>query len=197
MTYFHKLAALAALCVLGAAAQAGSVLFIDGHAMIPLRSLGESFGASISYNSRRNDVDISLDYRKTTVRPGYRTVWIGGRQVELETHVILRDGVTYVPVSLLSRIYGYQTRWDNAAREYVIVRPQAQRRVIVLTCDARKPEARKHPRYHDRKQDEQRKPQASYQKTHEAYRNHGKPKVTPPRGQDQGHRHGKDCRHGK
>ena len=145
MSRLWTLLALTAMMVVGTvAAHAGNVLIINGRAMVPLKSFGEYFGASISYNSQHG-ISVGLDYQNARLYPGSRRAYIGNREILLDSNVIILSGVTYVPVNFIDN-FGYNSRWDDRAREVIIVQPRTQKRVV-MACNHDKPG----PRYSTRR----------------------------------------------
>jgi len=146
MSRLKLLVAVSLLCGLAAIASARDVVLIGGRAMVPLRSLQDHFGASISYDSRYG-ISISLDYHTVRMRPGYRQAWRDDREFLLDADIVIINGVTYVPVNFVRDAFGYDCRWDAPSRTIIIVQPRTERRVV-LDCgnDGRRYE----PRHYDR-----------------------------------------------
>jgi|GEM_PF-2440225 len=166
MSRFKLLLAVSLLCGLAAMASASDVILIGGRAMVPLRSLRDHFGASISYDSRYG-ISISLDYHTARLRPGYRQAWIGDREFLLDADIVIINGVTYVPVSFVRDAFGYDCRWDAPSRTVIIVQPRTQRRVM-LNCD--NDDRRYEPRHYDRDWDRnQRVERPQYQHNRTTY----------------------------
>jgi hypothetical protein len=136
MSKLWGLAALLAMFVVAGAANAAHVKYIDGHAMMPLNALKESFGASIQYDSRSRGYDISLDYQRASITPGYRTARIGDRTKTLEANVVLINGTVYVPVGFMSMAFGYNTNWLDSKRQMAFFHPRTRQRVLLaVECD--------------------------------------------------------------
>jgi hypothetical protein len=125
--------AVSLLFGLAAIASARDVVLIGGRAMVPLRSLRDHFGATISYDSRHG-ISISLDYRTARLRPGYRQAWIDDRAFLLDADIVIINGVTYVPVNFVRDAFGYDCRWDARSRQVIIIQPRTQQRVV-LDCE--------------------------------------------------------------
>lgn len=147
-----KLLVAAALVFGLAAAASADVILIGGRAMVPLRSLRDYFGASISYDSQHG-ISISLDYRTVRMRPGSRQYWVGDRAYMLNADIVIINGVTYVPVGFMYDAFGYDCRWDAPSRQVIIVQPRTQKRVV-LVCD--RDSHRYEPRRYDRDRDRDR-----------------------------------------
>lgn len=149
MSKWWTLAALSAVMLVGVVAQASTFVYINGQAMMPLRSFGETFGASFTYNSRHG-FDLSLDYHKATIFPGSRRIYIDSRPVLLDADVIEIDGITYVPVDFIDQ-FGYTADWDSNDDQVIFVHPRSHHRVV-LVCDRGWHHSGYHavaPRYHD------------------------------------------------
>ena len=130
MSKLWTLLGLAALMIVGSVAHASGVVLINGRTMMPLNSLKDHFGASISYDSR-NGIGIRMDYQQATLYPNSRRAHFGNRAITLDADVIVLAGVTYVPVSFID-YFGYRSSWDQRAQQVIIIQPRTQHRVVLI-----------------------------------------------------------------
>jgi hypothetical protein len=127
MSKFWILGVLSAMFIMGVAAHAGEIVYVNNRPMMPLRALGETFGASISY-SNRNGIQIGLNYRTATIVPGSRQVWFGRQREYLNDDVTYINGAVYVPVNLINQ-FGFSWRRDNRDR-IIVMQPRGRHQVV-------------------------------------------------------------------
>ncbi|MEI6521524.1 MAG: copper amine oxidase N-terminal domain-containing protein [bacterium] len=92
--------------ILPALANEPEAIVINGHSMMPLRVVSESFGAGIQYNSRTKEVDFGIGYQKTTMTVGSKTARVDNKVVILDEAPVVVAGVTYVPARFVSVVIG-------------------------------------------------------------------------------------------
>jgi len=129
-----RLGLLATLfAVVGLAAHAGesSIVVVNGHSMVALRTFGQRFGAAIDYDNGRQAISVAMGGRAVDLVPYRRTAWIGDRVYTLEQPVVIIDDVTYVPLSFMCSAFDLRCDWDNANRQVIIIGLSAERMVFV------------------------------------------------------------------
>ena len=119
------------LAALGSA-QAAEVFVVRGRTMVPLRQVGETFGASVQYNSRTQGVSLALDYQKVDMMVGSRRARVGDRDVELEVAAVVVNGVTYVPARFVSDAFGFEINWSTVDRQVFIVNPKTKKQCVLV-----------------------------------------------------------------
>ena len=137
MLNIKLLVALSALLGLAAIASASGISYVGGHPMMPLKTLKDRFGAKVIFNNKHG-IAIRLDYRTAFLRPGYRQARIGRHDIMLDRKVMVINGVTYVPASLLDDVFGYKSRWNDRKERMIFVHPRTRDRVIIdidADCD--------------------------------------------------------------
>jgi hypothetical protein len=125
--------AAAVLTLFGAAVMAEAVeaFVYGGRTMVPLRTVGESFGAAVQYNSRTKGVSISLDYQKVDMTVNSPRARVGDRVVVLDTAAVVADGVCYVPARFVSETFGFGINWGSAERRVIIVHPKTKKQIVL------------------------------------------------------------------
>lgn len=122
--------ALAALAGGAAVADAPSVYIINGRAMMPVRYVTESFGASITYNSRTKDIDITLGYSTGRLTVGKTAAVIGSEVIVLDVAPVVYLGITYVPVRFVTVVLGGECVWDPVARQVIVIK--ADKKLVLV-----------------------------------------------------------------
>lgn len=92
--------------ILPALANEPEAIIINGHSMMPLRYVSETFGAGIQYNSGTKQVDFAIGYQKTTMTVGSKTARVDNKVVILDEAPVMVAGVTYVPARFVSVVIG-------------------------------------------------------------------------------------------
>ncbi|MHB9109681.1 MAG: copper amine oxidase N-terminal domain-containing protein [Armatimonadota bacterium] len=122
---------LAAL--LGGAGMAGATeaFVYGGRTMVPLRMVGESFGASVQFDSRTKGVSISLDYRKVNMTVDSPRAHVGDRVVVLDSPAVVAGGVCYVPARFVSDTFGFGITWVSAEHRVIVVHPKTKKQIVL------------------------------------------------------------------
>ena len=124
-------------------AQNVSAVMIHGHSMVPLRYVTEAFGASVSYNSRTRDIEISLRDQQVKMRTGNTAAIVGERRVMMDTAPVTMAGVTYVPVRFVSVNLGMNVTWMPENQRIRIVHPRSGKTIWLVMKE--QPEYRRSP----------------------------------------------------
>ncbi|MHB0939059.1 MAG: copper amine oxidase N-terminal domain-containing protein [Armatimonadota bacterium] len=120
---------LAAL--LGGAGMAGATeaFVYGGRTMVPLRMVGESFGASVQFDSRTKGVSISLDYRKVNMTVDSPRAHVGDRVVVLDSPAVVAAGVCYVPARFVTETFGFSITWNSG--QIIVVQPKTKKQIVL------------------------------------------------------------------
>ncbi|GFN21775.1 stalk domain-containing protein [Thermanaeromonas sp. C210] len=92
----------------------------SGTAMVPFRFVGESLGAAVSYDGRSQEVNYALGSRKVVLKPGSLQADINGVMETLPSAPRLVNGITMVPLRVVSQGLGAEVSWHAAARAITI-----------------------------------------------------------------------------
>lgn len=128
--------ALGALLLLPLLGQATEAVIVNGRTLVPLRMVGESFGASVQYDSRTRGISLSLDYQKVNMTVDSPTARVNERAVPLDTAVIVYGGIAYVPIRFVSDTFGFAITWQSISREVIIVHPKTAKRIVIVAHNA-------------------------------------------------------------
>lgn len=120
---------LAALLGAAVTAHATEAFVYGGRTFVPLRTVGESFGASVQYDSRSKGVSISLDYRKVNMTVDSPRAHVGDRVVVLDSPAVVAGGVCYVPARFVSDTFGFGITWSSG--QIIVVHPKTKKRVVL------------------------------------------------------------------
>jgi len=131
MSRLGVLAAAAALLGAGTLAHGVEAFIYGGRTMVPLRMVGESFGAAVQYDSRSKGISISLDYQKVNMTAGSPRARVADRVVMLDTAAVVADGVCYVPARFVSETFGFQITWISAERRVIVIHPKTKKQIML------------------------------------------------------------------
>jgi len=119
-----------------ATAQDVTAVIIDGRSMVPLRYVTESLGASVTYDSRTRNTNISLDDQHVNMSTGSNIAFVDGNRVVMDTTPALIDGVTYVPVRFVSTNLGMDVIWISQTRQVRIAYPKTGKTIVLVVREA-------------------------------------------------------------
>jgi hypothetical protein len=103
--------------------------FIDaktGRTFVPVRFIGESFSAKVTWNEAQQKVWLQLEATPqhpailVELRIGSTTALVNGKSVALEAAPRIVAGRTFVPVRFVGEAFGGQVSWTAATRTVVI-----------------------------------------------------------------------------
>lgn len=87
---------------------------IDDRTMVPIRFVSESLDAKVDWIPESNEAVIeSKDGLKVSFTIGTDRMTINGIDAQADTATILKDNRTFVPVRLVSELFGYRVEWDS------------------------------------------------------------------------------------
>lgn len=104
-------------------------LLRDGQAFIPLRSVFERLGASLSWDERTKETSITgasnsaVPAVNIRIRYSSGEVTVQGQTVDLPSKPFIIGGVSYVPLRFVSESLGADVHWSSADRAVQIAYP--------------------------------------------------------------------------
>lgn len=122
---------LAALLGGAATAHAREAFVYGGRTFVPLRTVGESFGASVHYDSRTKGISIALDYQKVNMTVNSPRARVGDRVVVLDHPAMVVDGVCYVPARFVTESFGFGVTWVSAEHRVIVVHPKTKKQIAL------------------------------------------------------------------
>ena len=122
---------LAALLGAAVSAHATEAFVYGGRTFVPLRSVGESFGASVQYDSRTKGISIALDYQKVNMTVDSPRAHVGDRVVVLDNPAVVVAGVCYVPARFVTESFGFGITWVSAEHRIIVVHPKTKKQIVL------------------------------------------------------------------
>ena len=96
----------------------------DGRTMIPLRFVGEAFGAEFTYDPVFKIIDINFGSDKIKMQIGKKTAIVNGVEITLDVAPFIVNGRTLVPIRFISETFGAEVVWDGTTKTVTIVYPK-------------------------------------------------------------------------
>ena len=93
---------------------------VDGRTMVPLRFVGESLGADVSWDGENRQISYTTPTRTIILTIDQRMVLVGNVPMEMDTAPIIIDERAMVPVRFIASWLGAVVRWDEADRRIEI-----------------------------------------------------------------------------
>ena len=106
-------------------------LLVDGRAMVPLRSIFETIGADVKWNSAEQKVNATKDKTTVTLRINEEEVLVNGKLYDLDAPSRMIDGQTMIPVRLLEIAFGADIKWDGQINMVTIMMAEKEIKVAV------------------------------------------------------------------
>jgi hypothetical protein len=96
----------------------------DGRTMVPLRFIGEAFGAEFTYDSVFKIIDINFGSDKIKMQIGKKTAIVNGVEIALDVAPFIVNGRTLVPIRFISETFGAEVIWDGTTKTVTIIYPK-------------------------------------------------------------------------
>ena len=96
---------------------------IKGRTMVPVRFIGESFGASITWDASTKDITIGLGDLDILLQTNNPIAKVNGKEVKMDVPLMIINGRTFVPLRFISEAFGAKVDYDNATRKITILYP--------------------------------------------------------------------------
>ncbi|SFL20850.1 Copper amine oxidase N-terminal domain-containing protein [Paenibacillus sp. 1_12] len=97
-----------------------SAILMDGSTLVPMRSIFERLGATITWNQQTQTVTGIKDTTKIVLTIGKTTATVDGKIVQLAKEAVVLNGSTLVPLRFVSEALGATVGWDNATNTATI-----------------------------------------------------------------------------
>ncbi|GAA0387474.1 hypothetical protein GCM10008933_18040 [Paenibacillus motobuensis] len=96
----------------------GADPFIEnGRTMIPLRALADAFGFEVKWDQNEEKITLTKENMNIIMYIGKSEMSVDGKTVNFEKAVpMIKNSVTFLPVSQLAEILGAKVEWDSATR---------------------------------------------------------------------------------
>ena len=92
--------------------------------MVPLRFIGEAFGAEFSYEATTKTIDITFGSDKIRMQIGKKVANVNGKEVVLDVAPFIVNGRTLVPIRFISETFGAEVIWESTTKTVTIIYPK-------------------------------------------------------------------------
>jgi len=96
----------------------------SGRTMVPLRFVGEAFGAEFAYDPVFKIIDINFGSDRIKMQIGKNIAFVNGKEVALDVAPYIVNGRTLVPIRFISETFGAEVVWDGTTKTVTIVYPE-------------------------------------------------------------------------
>ena len=96
----------------------------NGRTMVPLRFIGEAFGAEFTYDSVFKIIDINFGSDKIKMQIGKDVAFVNGIEIALDVAPYIVNGRTLVPIRFISETFGAEVIWDSTTKTVTIIYPK-------------------------------------------------------------------------
>lgn len=93
---------------------------IKGSTFVPLRSVGDAFGASIDYNAQKKEITISFWEKIIMLTIGSDKAVINGNEVQVKPPPQIVSGKTMVPLRFIAEAFGAQVEYEASSKTITI-----------------------------------------------------------------------------
>lgn len=94
----------------------------NNRTMVPVRFIGEAFGAQFSWDAKTSKVTYTIDAVKIELFIGKKTAKLNGKAITLEAEPVISNGRTLVPLRFVGQYMGATFQWDGAQQTATILR---------------------------------------------------------------------------
>jgi uncharacterized protein YegL len=101
-------------------AQGSKPIIKNGRALLPIRTLIESLGGVVEWNSKEQKVTITLNGHSIVLWIGKNTALVDGSNTTLDVAPTIITGRTYLPLRFISENLGASVDWDNKTQTITI-----------------------------------------------------------------------------
>ena len=101
-------------------AQGSKPIIKNGRTLLPIRTLIESLGGTISWDATEKKVTIELNGHSIILWIDKTTALVNGSKVKLDVAPIIINGRTYLPLRFISENLGASVDWDETTKTVTI-----------------------------------------------------------------------------
>jgi len=94
----------------------------NGRTYVPVRFIGEAFGADFSWDEKNQKVTYSMGSNYIELFIGKNMAYINGNTVPLDAPPIIYEGRTLVPFRFMGQSLGAQVEWNDQTRTATIIK---------------------------------------------------------------------------
>ncbi|BAL81638.1 stalk domain-containing protein [Caldisericum exile] len=96
----------------------------SGRTVVPLRFVGESFGATFTYEASTKKIEISFNNNSITMWVGKKSALVNGKEIQIDVAPYIVNGRTLVPIRFISDVFGADVIWNSQTKTVLIIYPK-------------------------------------------------------------------------
>ncbi|MBI4733412.1 MAG: copper amine oxidase N-terminal domain-containing protein [Rubrobacteridae bacterium] len=85
----------------------------EGRTLVPLRFIGESLGAQVSWDNSRKRVVLNLTGTDVTVPIASNVAYVDGKPIVLDVPAEIKSGRTFIPLRFISESFGANVDYNE------------------------------------------------------------------------------------
>jgi hypothetical protein len=93
---------------------------VNGRTMVPVRFVGEAFGASFSWDNAQRKATYQYGDLTIEIYADKKTAMINGKSISLDTAPVIIEGRTMVPLRFVGEHMGASVEWDDRSSTAII-----------------------------------------------------------------------------
>ncbi len=98
---------------------------VEGRTMVPVRIVGEAFGADVNYIPNELKVVVKLGNKNISLVIGEDTAIVDGKTVKLDVPSVEKNGRTLVPLRFVSENLGFEVKYVSTTQQILITDEKA------------------------------------------------------------------------
>ncbi|MBQ3390542.1 MAG: copper amine oxidase N-terminal domain-containing protein [Firmicutes bacterium] len=90
--------------------------YIDGNnrTMVPLRASMEACGLTVTWDGEKREAAVTNGYTIVKVPIDKRVITINGKNKNIDTNAVIKQGRTYLPIRAVAEAFGYSVCWSDS-----------------------------------------------------------------------------------
>lgn len=106
-------------------------LLVDGRTVVPLRSIFETIGAEVKWDSVEQKVSATKGTTVVELRINEEEAVVNGKPYDLDAPIRMIEGQTMVPIRLLEIAFGADIKWDGKINMVTIITAEKEINITV------------------------------------------------------------------
>ncbi len=99
-------------------------VILDGRTLVPLRSVFETLGAEVSWDSSKREASVEYEGKKAVVSIDEKEGFVDGKSFIMDVPAKIINDSTMIPIRAIAEGLGLFVGWNNSSREVSINTPE-------------------------------------------------------------------------
>lgn len=88
-------------------------ILVDNHYLVPSRDIAKAFDVTVDWNEDTREISMTKNEKQLTFNVKNNQLLVNGESQTLNTPVIIKNGVSFIPLRAVSENFGYNVEWDK------------------------------------------------------------------------------------